>query len=55
MGAGMCTKVPYGMGEGIKVVVHEGTGSDTSIFYRRRYGERHRSTLSIKYPLPSLG
>jgi len=42
------------MEKGTKVVAHEGTGSDTGIVYKCKYGERHYNTLLIGYPLPSL-
>jgi len=37
-----------------KVVTHEGTGSGTCIFYKRKYGEAYYNTLPIGYPLSSL-
>ena len=43
-----------GMGKGTKVVTHVGTGTNTSIFYKRGYENGYYNTLSIRYPLPSL-
>ncbi|RHN55844.1 hypothetical protein MtrunA17_Chr5g0422831 [Medicago truncatula] len=37
------------MGNGTKVVVYEGTGTDTGNFYKCEYGDGHCSTLPIGY------
>jgi len=42
------------MGKGSKIFAYESIGSGTGIFYKRGYGEGHRRTLSIWYPLSSI-
>jgi len=42
------------MEEDTKVVAHEGMNTDTSIFYKCRYGDGHCNILPIRYPLPFL-